>query len=413
MNILLLSTFFPPSSFGGDGIFLKQLAEALADQGHGVDVVHCADSYRALAGRRASGPPPSHPGVRVHALESRFGALSPIVTQQTGRAFFKRARIRSLLKERRFDVLHFHNISLLGADALSIAPPDYPAITVLTTHEHWLICPMHVLWKFNSRVCEGPDCIRCTIRGGRPPQLWRYTSLLSGSARRVDQFISPSRFTAAMHAERGFSPPFEILPNFVPKRAAPPAVRAERNGQSRPYFLFVGRLEPIKGLQTVIARWERIPWADLVVAGEGSHAASLRAMAAGRPGIRFIGWKPAEELEAWFDGALATIIPSLCPEVFPLVCIESMSRRTPVVARRVGALTEVVDESGGGVLYESDDELPRALNELQSPDRRSALAQAAYSSYLQKWTADVHLAAYERILARTSLRKFGRVLWES
>jgi hypothetical protein len=64
------------------------------------------------------------------------------------------------------------------------------------------------------------------------------------------------------------------------------------------------------------------------------------------------------------------------------------------------------------VLYESDDELPRALNELQSLDRRSALAQAAYSSYLQKWTADVHLAGYERILARTSLRKFGRVLWE-
>jgi hypothetical protein len=49
VNILLLSTFFPPSSLGRDGIFLKLLAEALAEQGHGVDVVPCADSPVASA----------------------------------------------------------------------------------------------------------------------------------------------------------------------------------------------------------------------------------------------------------------------------------------------------------------------------------------------------------------------------
>jgi glycosyltransferase involved in cell wall biosynthesis len=215
LNFLHLTTFYPPYSFGGDAMYIYRLAHALGDEGHHVDVVHCVDAYHLLH----PGPPPiafdSHPNVTVHGLRSGYGWLSPLLTQQTGRPLLKAGRIKDLLRTRPYDVLHYHNLSLLGPDVLTLSPSGNVAIKVYMTHEHWLICPTHVLWKFNRRPCEKPDCLRCTLMAHRPPQLWRYTGKLARASQHVDRFVSPSRFTAGMHAERGFPRPVGHLPYFI------------------------------------------------------------------------------------------------------------------------------------------------------------------------------------------------------
>lgn len=53
------------------------------------------------------------PNVEVHTLESSLGMLSPLATHQTGRPFFKSSRLKEIL-ERPFDVIHYHNVSLVG-----------------------------------------------------------------------------------------------------------------------------------------------------------------------------------------------------------------------------------------------------------------------------------------------------------
>src|SRR5437016_13496585 len=108
----------------------------------------------------------------------------------------------------------------------------------------------------------------------RPPQIWRYTGLLERAAAHVDQFLAPSQFTIRMHAERGFSRPMECLPNFadrVDREWQDPAPRPH----APPYFFFAGRLEMLKGLQTLIALWPRVPDYDLVVAGTGTEELAL------------------------------------------------------------------------------------------------------------------------------------------
>jgi hypothetical protein len=85
-------------------------------------------------------------------------------------------------------------------------PAGRRAVKLYTSHEHWLICPTHVLWKFNQAACEKPECLRCTLHAKRPPQLWRYTGLLERMARDVDQFVSPSRFTAPACTPRAAFP---------------------------------------------------------------------------------------------------------------------------------------------------------------------------------------------------------------
>ncbi len=295
LKFLHLTTFYPPYSFGGDAQFVYRLCHALADAGHHVDVVHCVDSYHLFH----PGPPPiavaEHPRVRRHELRSGKGWLSPLLTQQTGHPLLKRSRIRGLLREHDYDVIHYHNTSLLGPGVLAIGGSRLRAVKLYTTHEHWLVCPMHVLWKFDREPCAKPECLRCTLHGRRPPQLWRYTGLLDRASRHVDEFLAPSRFTAAMHAERGFPRPLEYLPHFI-DRVDDDWRRPGPRPHERPYFLFVGRLEAIKGLQTVIPLWSRVPDADLLIAGTGAYEGELRALAGSDPRIRFLGGQPQTAL---------------------------------------------------------------------------------------------------------------------
>ena len=85
----------------------------LAQRGHSVDVIHCLDSYHALAAREPETSPIDHPNIKVHGLKSGVGFVSPLATQQTGRPLFKASRIRRIL-QKGFDVIHYHNISLIG-----------------------------------------------------------------------------------------------------------------------------------------------------------------------------------------------------------------------------------------------------------------------------------------------------------
>jgi glycosyltransferase involved in cell wall biosynthesis len=402
MNFLHLTTFYPPYGFGGDAMQLYRLAHALGDAGHHVDVVHCVDSYHLL---HPAAPPvefAEHPDVIRHELRSPFGRLSPLLTQQTGRPTLKGKTIGEVLQSRPYDVIHFHNTSLLGPTILSIQPPRGRAVKIYTTHEHWLICPTHVLWKFNREPCREPQCLRCTLIHKRPPQLWRYTGLLQRMSKHVDQFVAPSRFTARMHAERGFPRPVAQLPNFIDRvdeEWSNPAPRP----QAAPYFLFVGRLELIKGLQTLIGLWDRVgdrvgPY-DLLVAGTGGYEPQLRAMAAAQPHIKFLGPLPQDRLGPLYYHALAVIIPSITYETFGLTSVEAFARKTPVVVRDLGALPEIIEDSGGGFVYRTDEELLATLAGIAgSPALRSDLGEKGYQAFLRLWCREAHLKQYFELI---------------
>src|SRR5438045_1134335 len=71
------------------------------------------------------------------------------------------------------------------------------ALKVYVAHEHWLVCPTHVLWKFNHEPCDERACTRCVLAYRRPPQLWRYTGALERRLADVDLFIARSEFSRA------------------------------------------------------------------------------------------------------------------------------------------------------------------------------------------------------------------------
>lgn len=389
----MVTTFYPPYNFGGDGITVRRLANALAEQGHQVEVAHCVDAFQLLRpeGVAEEGPYDDHPSIVHHPLRSRAGALSPLITQQTGSPGLKRRKLATLLRDNRFDVVHFHNTSLIGPTALAYGD----ALKLYTTHEHWLVCPMHVLWRFNREPCTGRQCLRCVTQARRPPQLWRSLGLLERSLRHVDAIIAPSRFTRDKHLEFGLQvdAPIVHIPNFLPRPAATRPPDDDRP-HPRPYFLFVGRLERIKGAHVLVEAFRRYPAADLLLAGLGHDAVWLREQAADAPNVTFLGAVPYARLEHMIRHAIAVIVPSVGFEVFPTVVLEAFAQGTPVIGHRLGPLPEMLDGQGG-LTYADVPELIAALDSVRTDAaRRESLGRTARATYEAHWTPERHLEAY-------------------
>ena len=191
---------------------MHRLSNELARSGHTVDVIHCIDAYHLRTGREPQQPYDDHPNVTVHGLKSPFGLLSPLATQQMGYPLFKSVRIQQILQQG-FDVIHYHNISLVGGPKIL----QYgQGIKLYTMHEYWLVCPTHVLFKYNRTACIQPHCFACNLTYKRPPQWWRYLRLLETAVKNVDAFIAPSRFCMNVHLQKGLNVPIVHLPNFVP-----------------------------------------------------------------------------------------------------------------------------------------------------------------------------------------------------
>lgn len=407
LRFLMLTTFYPPYNFGGDGIGIQRLSRGLVKRGHHVTVVHDADAYHL----QNAGPEPDAPlhdddqGVEVIRLRSRAPMLSALLTQQLGRPVVNGRRIHELVASGRYDVVTFHNISLIGGPGLLRYAGD--AVSLYMAHEHWLVCETHVLWRHGRELCTGRECFRCAINYRRPPQLWRYTGLLEREIERVDTVIAMSRFSAEKHREFGFPREMEVLPYFLPdpEREGPPRVEGA-SPHARPYFFFAGRLERIKGLDDVIPVFRDLPDADLVIAGDGTHADALRALARGMPNVQFLGRVAPDDLRQYYQHAVALVVPSVCYETFGIVLIEAFRQGTPVIARRLGPFPEIVEQSGGGELFGDRTELLQAMRRLQGDaPYRARLSAAGYAAYVNRWSERVVVPQYLEIVRRAAVRR--------
>jgi glycosyltransferase involved in cell wall biosynthesis len=334
-------------------------------------------------------------------LATKSPLLATLLAHQAGGPGAYGRRLREILAPGRYDVIHFHNVSLVGGPGV-LALGD--GIKLYTSHEYWLVCPTHVLFKFEREACVDKACLACTLHARRPPQLWRATGHLARSLAHLDRLLIPSRFALERHRTDGIDVPMEVFPSFVPVPERTP----ERSG-GPPYFLFVGRLEKLKGLQDLLPLFRAMPQATLRIAGTGAYEEDLRRLAGGMPNVEFLGQvHPARVTELYAD-ALAVVVPSLCYEVFPLAPVEAMAHGVPVIARRLGALTEVVEESGAGLLFDTPEQCRAAMERmLREPDLRADLGARGRAMALAQWTEDVHMARYLALVATLRRERSAR-----
>lgn len=233
-------------------------------------------------------------------------------------------------------------------------------------------------------------------------------------APRVDAAVSCSRFNAETVARRyGFAP--QVVFNgidtglFQPRGRDQAWRQAAGADEAMPLLLFVGRLQPWKGVETALRALALIPGAHLAIAGDGEDRARLERLVAEldlTTRVRFLGAVERQVLPWLYSSADLLVATSHASETFGIGLVEAQACGLPVVATRFGGFPEVVDEGRTGILVPPRDPaaLAAAVNALLAdPERRAAMAAAAPLWAAQfSWSAvaDRIESVYDEVVSR-------------
>jgi phosphatidyl-myo-inositol alpha-mannosyltransferase len=349
---IVTQSYYP--RFGGVTEHVHNSAVELRRRGHEVTIV--TSRFRGAAGcDRAAGIE------RVgHNVMVPFNRAFVDLTVGVG----LRRDLRRLLRAYDFDVLHVHC-------------PHAPTLPLIAIQEARGV----VVGTFHSTT--GRSLLQDTFRG--------YLGRVVG---RLDERIAVSR-TAEASSRLYFPGDYHVIPNGVDvDRFHPDRLPFERwRDPSRVNLLFVGRLDPRKGLQYLLAAMPRVVEhtrgrARLLIVGDsylrGRFAAQVAP--AWRAHVHFLGHVPAADLPRWYATADIFVSPALGHESFGIVLIEAMAAGRPVVAADIPGYRSVIVPGENAEAFPPGDtaSLTRALVALiDDPARRAQLAQRGRARALE------------------------------
>ena len=94
-----------------------------------------------------------------------------------------------------------------------------------------------------------------------------------------------------------------------------------------------------------------------------------------------------------------------------IVTFEAFTQKTPVIVRNLGGMAQPIEESGGGFIYETDQELIAAMDQLlNDSSRRNRLGACGHKAFDEKWSVDAHLRSYFQLIRQIAVapRSTGR-----
>jgi glycosyltransferase involved in cell wall biosynthesis len=333
-----------------------------------------------------------------------------------GRVVWSRAGyalVEAATRRYRPGVVHFHNtFPLLSPSALWAARRSGAAV-VQTVHNFRPLCPAGTFLR-DGHVCEEclgrlplPGIVHGCYRGSRlattpVAAMDALHGLLRTWQRCVDVFVFPSRFARQKYVEAGW-PAERLVVKY--QTTGDGVARAER----RTGFSCISRLTFAKGVDLLLDAWPlafRDGAQSLRIVGSGDDEPALGTMARGTKGVELTGQLARPEALDVLARSLALVVPSRSYEVFPRVLVEAYALGVPVIAARLGALAELVEDEQTGVLFEpgSAVDLSRALERLSaSPDLAVTLGRNARRAFERSFsperTTQRLLAIYDAAIA--------------
>lgn len=308
-------------------------------------------------------------------------------------------------------IVHVHNFFPLLSPSVYDACRGAGVAVVQTLHNYRTICANPALTR-DGHPCE--DCIGASpyqavlhgcYRGSRIGSL-AVARMIDTHRRRgtwthkVDRFIALSAFSKGRFVAAGFpADRIEVKPNFAEDRriAVPPA---------RAGALYVGRLGSEKGISTLLRAWSGLD-VPLRIVGEGPLRALIDNTTG--PNILALGRKTPAEVASEMAQAAFLILPSQVYENFPMVIAEAFCQGLPVIASRIGALAEIVEDGATGLLFSSgnaEDLATKARWSHQHPEEMSAMGANARRLYEQRYSPCVNfrqlMSIYEAALQETN-----------
>jgi len=361
MRILMLTQFYPPT-VGGVERHVRDLSIELVARGHHI----------AVATLWHEGMPAfeHNQGVLVYRIR---GSL-----QRATALFSERGRRHSppfpdpevllalhrVIMHERPDIVHAHNWIVHSFTPLKTWSKAKLAVTL---HDCSLICAQQRL-MCHGELCSGPaffKCLGCATGHygcvkGVPTTLANW---FWGEVERhaVDMFLPVSQAIAEANQLDKHGLPYRVIPNFIPNDLdvlpgdAHPLL-AQLPGEG--YLLFVGDVAADKGVEVLLRTYAELG-SDLPLVLIGRTVTDFSAILP--PHTQLLHSWPHEAIMSAWSRCTIALMPSICPDACPTVTMEAMAMGRPVVASRIGGLTDLVADGETGFLVPPGDS--RALQQ--------------------------------------------------
>ncbi|TPE43070.1 glycosyltransferase family 4 protein [Pontibacter mangrovi] len=374
MRILLVHNHYKQTG-GEDTVFFAEAA-LLEEHGHTVEKLTFTNND-------------------VNSISEKLQAALGIVYNPKG----ARA-VEEKIKELRPDVVHVHNFFPLVSPAVFYVCQKLNVPVVMTLHNYRLICPSSYIHYHGKLHMENVHKIfpAAAIRD-RAYRDSRFQTasvvlttglhkLLGTFRNKVDLLITLTPGAARLFQDSSLNPRPEQLvvkPNFT-------ADLGLGNPEREDYFLFVGRLSPEKGLDTLLKAHALHPF-KLKVVGDGPLRSMVEAHAAKYSSLEYLGYQKRDKVVEELKSARGLIFPSEWPEMFGMSIIEAFSTGTPVVASKIGGGEYLVQHQHNGLHFEPGN-AQDLCEKVQELERHAGLAASmgkqARQDYLENYTSETN-----------------------
>jgi glycosyltransferase involved in cell wall biosynthesis len=311
--------------------------------------------------------------------------------------------LKRLIRREKPDIAHFHNIWYLISPSGYYACRDAGIPIVQTLHNFRLFCLNGLLIR-NGTVCEKClarlpwkgvlyGCYKNSRVYSLPIALTEGVHDLLGTWKhRIDAYIALTEF-AKDKAVQGGLPERKVFvkPHFLSENIEP-------SFNDRGYGIFLGRLSYEKGVPTLIdaakthiglRRWPL----RIKIVGDGMLLKQMEDEVRTRKitNIELVGRRSFSECMELLRGAKFLIMPSISYECFPMTIREAFACGKPVIASKLGAMAELVDDGKTGLLFEPGNPEDLASKIKWMLDHRSGcieMGKNARRVFEEKYTAE-------------------------
>lgn len=465
MRVLLVSHRYPPVHAAGTELYTAQLAAGLKRRGHQVSVVTAEKDISApdLTVRERE-----HEGVRVFELVNNLHYQDP---RQSWDLPAATTAFRTVVKDLQPDLIHFQHLLHFSVGCAEVARESGAGVVMTLHDYWLQCARFGQRIHVEGTVCYEIDRARCAqclshfkyaqtpteqklagwisglksktginlgpvARGAgralarnaveqpRAPdesatELWTARLAERDAAFRgrllpsVDRFLSPSAFLRERFLEWGMAPEqIEHLPTGVDLEAFGGLPRVARQDTVR--ISFLGSMIPAKGPEVLLEAWGRLTSdqrsrANLDLYGPAAltdYTRRLQGMAKAC-GAELHGPLQREAVAAQLANTDLLVVPSIWFENAPLVILEALAARTPLLVSRLGGMAELVQAGEHGLHFAPGDanELARTLGELiDEPVRLDAFYRSGQRPPTLDEMHDAVFAVYERVLGERATR---------
>jgi glycosyltransferase involved in cell wall biosynthesis len=343
-----------------------------------------------------------HDVTAVIKHNNEFAGPSETITVALGTPWNRRAAadLERVVRRTRAEIVHFHNWLPQISPAGFYAARKAGAAVVQTLHNYRWVCPKGILFR-DGAVCE--DCVgkripwpavvhscyhESRVGSGVVGATIALHSAMRTTGRAIDAFIAPGPFIKEKLAGAGLPRErIHIKPNFL---SADPGPGSGDGG----YMMYLGRLSPEKKIDTLLAAWERLDGqVPLKISGVGPLQPDVEAAARRDPSIEYLGFASNEALDGLLGGARALVFTSGTYEAQPMTILEAYAKGTPVIAARMGAMQDLVDDETTGWHFEPHDAHDLARVITAANERSLDLApmrKMVRAKFLENFTAETN-----------------------